>query len=540
MVCIQFNIIKITPIRILQQGKVILSNKLMIPSNQEISKYELYNPKLKKFSAYINEFSIQLKNRFNEQLLNFTNSTCQIMESIIDIKKQVRLSSSNASLIYFNQTTNNFNLGNLIFTFDPYNQTDKQYEIEIYCKTQSLIKELSYKIKVQSLICQLGEFNVLNGCLTCQSTQGFYSVTYNATKCSIFDKTKFEAITSNNIKLKPGYWRPHQESDLVNDCFKNIESCKGGWAVGDDICQIGHVGGLCEECDKQNTRGDGYYFKNDQFTCLNCSNFSINILSLVLITIWVFLSAFITLTSVQKTNQLFASLKLTQNFAHILFKMNINQESILLKLLLNYIWIFSVIFTFNIQFSFSFIFVNQMSDTSYFLTRNLDCEISQSFEIELIYIRVLGMFTLISLQIFVIQLTVNIFIMLTKGKFSSNISSITIIYLYVQNYAALINQLFSILAKREISNIDYVQGDVSLLFDSFNHQAWIYKLIFPISLLLFLNRSQNKLDSCKKRNFFDKIQFRRHIGYLFNEYNANSSFFGNGLNYGRKPLLQLF
>ncbi|CAD8120108.1 unnamed protein product [Paramecium primaurelia] len=90
MVCIQFNIIKITPIRILQQGKVILSNKLMIPSNQEISKYELYNPKLNKFSAYINEFSIQLKNRFNEQLLNFTNSNCQIMESIIDIKKQDR------------------------------------------------------------------------------------------------------------------------------------------------------------------------------------------------------------------------------------------------------------------------------------------------------------------------------------------------------------------------------------------------------------------------------------------------------------------
>ncbi|CAD8198200.1 unnamed protein product [Paramecium pentaurelia] len=425
MVCIQFNIIKITPIRILKQGKVILTNKLMIPSNQEISKYELYNPKLKKFSAYINEFSIQLKNRFNEQLLNFTNSTCQIMESIIDIKKQDRLSSSNTSLIYFNQTTNNFDLGMLIFNLDPYNQTDKQYKIEIQCKTQSLIKELLYKIKVQSLICQLGEFNVLNGCLTCQSTQGFYSVTYNATKCSIFDKIKFEAITSNNIKLKPGYWRSHQESDLANDCFKNIESYKGGWAVGDEICKIGHVGGLCEECDKHNTRGDGYYFINDQFSCLNCSNFSINILSLGLSI------SFYNIKQCIENQLTLCFIKTHLKFCSYPVQDEYKLRDYLIKVIAQlYLDIFCNLY-FQHSIFFFIYFVKQMNDTPYFLTRNLDCEISQSFEIELIYIRVLGMFTLISLQIFVIQLTVNIFIMLTKGKFSSNISSITIIYLYI-------------------------------------------------------------------------------------------------------------
>ncbi|CAK75413.1 unnamed protein product (macronuclear) [Paramecium tetraurelia] len=515
--------LKLSPYQIIQQGKEMMESKLMILSNQETSKYDLYNPKQNKFTSYISELSIQFKNRFNEQLLNFTNSTCQIIEQIFDIKKQTRLESINVSSIQFNQTTSKFDLGMLTFTFDPYNQTDKQYEIQIYCKTKNQIQELSYNIKVKSLLCQLGEFYVLNGCLTCQSKQGFYSVTYNATKCSIFDKTKFEAITSNSIDLKPGFWRPHQQSDLVNDCFKNIESCKGGWLVGDDICKTGYIGGLCEECDKHNIRGDGYYFKNDQSTCLNCSNVSINILSLILITAWVFLSTFITLASVEKTNQLFALFKLTQKFAHILFKMNL--KSILLKLFLNYIWIFSVIFTFNIQFSFSFIFVNQISDTSYFLTRNLDCELSQSFEIDLIYARIIMMLTLIALQIFIVQVVVNIISMLAMVKLRNNIISITLIYMYIQNYAALINQLFSILAKREISNIEYVQGDVSLLFGSSTHSAWMYKfalpisllfgLIIPISLLLFLYQN---------RQLFDKIPFRRHIGYLFNEYSINRSF----------------
>ncbi|CAK66333.1 unnamed protein product (macronuclear) [Paramecium tetraurelia] len=516
-------ILKLRPYLIIQQGKIIMENALMLPSNQEIAKYELYNPKQNKFTSYINELSIQFKNRFNEQLLNFTDSSCQIIELILDIKQKTTLQSNNISLIQFNQTKNNFDLGMLILTLDPYNQTGKEYQIQIYCKAKNQIEEMSYILKVKSLVCQLGEFYVLNGCLTCQSKQGFYSVTYNATKCSIFDKIKFEAITSNNINLKSGYWRPHFESDFVNECFKNIDSCKGGWVVGDEICKTGYIGGLCEECDKYNKRGDGFYFKNDNFTCWNCSDFSISILSLILITAWVFLSTLITLTSVENTNQLFTLFKLTQKFSYILFKLNL--KSIMSKLFLNYIWIYSVIFTFNIQFSFSLLFVNQVSDTSYFLTRNLDCKLSQSSEIELIYMRVLVMFILIALQIFIIQLSVSIFSIVAKVKLRNNLISITLIYQYIQNYAAIITQLFSILANREISQISYVQGDVSLLFESSNHQAWMYKFAIPVSLLIGLILPFFLLVFLyQKREQFDKISLRRHIGYLFNEYDNNRSF----------------
>ncbi|CAK76381.1 unnamed protein product (macronuclear) [Paramecium tetraurelia] len=518
------------PYKILQQGKPMITQILMIPSNQEMIKYTIYNLKNQNFITYLTEVSIQFKNRFNEQLLNFSNSTCQIVQSTIQVNTKT-VNQTNISLIYFDQTKNNFNLGTLIFTQDPYRQNEEEHVIQLYCKTQYQTQELLYNIKTKSLFCQLGEFYVQNGCSVCQSLQGFYSVTYNTSKCSIFDKIKFDEITSNNIKLKPGYWRPHFESDLAVICFKKLQSCQGGWIVGDDLCNTGYMGAICEECDKHNIRGDGYYFKNNEnFSCISCNQASINILSFIFIGIWTIFSTLITLRSVEKTNQLFTSLALSKKFPDLLFKLNLgkyqdfllDQESILLKLYLNYTWIFSLIFTFNIQFSFSFIFINTMNDTSYFMSRNLDCQLTQQFSLELIYTRVIVMLTLIIFLILIIQFGVNIFFIVKKVKFNDNILSITLLYGYIQNYASLINQLSSILAKRQISSINYVQGDVSLLFDSDNHQQWIYKfsipllsligLILPISLLCFLYI---------KRGILNKISLRRHFSYLFNEYRIN-------------------
>ncbi|CAD8154124.1 unnamed protein product [Paramecium octaurelia] len=510
------------PYKILQQGKPMITQTLMIPSNQEMSKYTIYNQQKQNFISYLIEVSIQFKNQLNEQLLNFSNSTCQVVQSIINLHTKT-VNQTNISLFYFDQMTNNFNLGTLILTQDPYKQYEEEHIIQLYCKTKYQTQELQYNIKTKSLFCQLGEFYVQNGCSVCQSLQGFYSVTYNTSKCSIFDKIKFDEITSNNIKLKPGYWRPHHESDIVVNCFKRFQSCQGGWIVGDDLCNTGYMGAICEECDKYNIRGDGYYFKNNEnLSCLSCVDTSLNFLSFILLGIWSILLTLITLRSVEKTNQLFTSLKLSQRLPHLLFKFNLDQESILLKLYLNYTWIFSVIFKFNIQFSFSFIFINTMTDTSYFMSRNLDCQLIQQMFPELIYTRVIVMLTFIIFQIALIQFGVNIFFIVKKAKLQGNILSITLLYGYIQNYASLINQLSSIQAKRQISSINYVQGDVSLLLDSYNHQQWIYYfaipllsligLILPISLLCFMYI---------KRGVLNKIPLRRHISYLFNEYKMN-------------------
>jgi len=62
---------------------------------------------------------------------------------------------------------------------------------------------------------------------------------------------------------------------------------------------------------------------------------------------------------------------------------------------LNYLWIFSGIFTFNINFSFSIDFINQASNTSYSMANNLDCYLSEIDKIELIYFKVIVILILI-------------------------------------------------------------------------------------------------------------------------------------------------
>ncbi|CAD8075937.1 unnamed protein product [Paramecium primaurelia] len=523
-----YQVLLLKPFNIISQDHYIQTNFLFVPSGQQILNFQLFNPQLFKYLNYITEFSIKFKNSRNEQQINFLNSACDIQQQIFDIKSQKIIESITISTISFNQQIKSFNLGSLQLSIDPYEQKDKIQEILIFCKTEYQEESLAYRMRVNSFLCQLGEFYVFSGCQKCQSEQGFYSVTYNTTKCSLFDKNRFEAITSNKIQLKPGYWRSSYITDNVELCYKDPSHCLGGWVVGDDLCFIGHIGGLCEECDRYNLRGDGQFFKNQQqLDCQQCEQLSKRLIAFFLISIWAIFSTLLTIRSVERTNQLYVQLKLYQNqkFVEILFKLQQDHESILLKLFLNYFWIFSLIFTFNISFSISLNIVKPSNDTSYFMANFFECLLAEIQGIELIYSRILVMFSIMVCQILIIFIGFQLLDILKFYKFYSRIISITVLYLYIQNYASLINQFFSILAIRRISDLNYIQGDVSLIYGSQSHISWIYGFVIPGSLLiglilplslfflLYINKDQHK-----------KINFRRHIGYLFNEYTQKNYF----------------
>ena len=53
----------------------------------------------------------------------------------------------------------------------------------------------------------------------------------------------------NRIKLKEYFWRPNYFSDNIELSDNKLENCKGGFDVGNSICQTGLIGALCEECD---------------------------------------------------------------------------------------------------------------------------------------------------------------------------------------------------------------------------------------------------------------------------------------------------
>ncbi|CAD8086012.1 unnamed protein product [Paramecium primaurelia] len=518
------------PYKIIEQGIPFFTQYLMIPSYQVINQYQIYSPFKIQYFSYIINFGVVLKNSLNEQLPNILNTKCILMNKTIYEESSNQVSEHKEQIILqFDQEKDYYDLGSLSFILDPYNQENKLLQIEISCQSSQQENSLNYVIQAKSLKCQLGEFYVNSGCQICSSSQGFYSVVYDATKCSIFDKTKFKNITENNIELIEGFWRPNYLSDQIEECFKNFQFCKGGWGQGNQICDLGHIGALCEECDIYNIRGDGKYFKNQQDSyCISCFGVQDSIIPFIAASIWSFISIIITLRSIEQSNLLFKSLKLQQRFSKIIFNLEQGHESFLIKMLLNYLWIFSVIFTFNIQFSFSFTFVDSASNTSYSMTNNLDCYLSENQSIKLIYSKIITMLVLMTFQFILIIMGFLIYNWYKKiGLSNFNLETISnsLLYLYVSNYGGLVKMYFSIVSKRDVSSQSYIQGDVSLLFGSQEHLIWIFSFVIPgigvFSLIIPLSLF---IVMYIKKDQHDNIKIRKHFCYLINEYNDRSYF----------------
>ncbi|CAD8067419.1 unnamed protein product [Paramecium sonneborni] len=537
---IQTNQMKLQPYKIIEQGQVREFNDLIIPSNQIIKNFEIFDLKQSRYKLFIENIHLYYKNSRNEILQNIFNSTCQVNQTIFTKSLSQIENQKKNQIFQFGNEKNYFDVSALEFTLDPFEQNYEYLQISIFCKFIEQENGLMYKINVKSIQCQLGEFYINEGCQICQSNQGFYSVTYNTTKCSIFDKTKFSNITANMIELLPGYWRPDNLSDFTEKCFKNQAFCQGGWFVGQNLCIPGHIGALCEECDIHNIRGFGNYFKNqwDQY-CYYCQDTWNDLLSLILIIFWAFLSIGLSLKSFNKSNILFAQLKLVRRYNKILFKLNQDHEGILIKLMINYLWIFSVIFTFNISFSFSFQFIEQTSNSSYSLASQLDCQLQKISKIPIIYLKLFTLITFIVSQFNIIFMASYWYSKRMKYKYDLSILTNTLLYLYIVNYAGLMKMLSSIVSVREISNILYIQGDVTLLFGNQSHKFWIYYFILPgliffgcvIPIIIFLFLLVN-------RNNIDQIKLRKHICFLLNEY-ENQSYFWEQIKQLKKALIIL-
>ncbi|CAD8198782.1 unnamed protein product [Paramecium pentaurelia] len=541
---IHYHHLVLKPYKIIEQGIPFLTQYLMIPSYQVINQYQIYSPFWIQYFSYIVNFGVVLKNSLNEQLPNILNTKCILINKTIYEEGSDQVSEHQEQIVLqFDQEKDYYDLGSLSFILDPYNQENKLLQIKISCQSSQQENSLNYVMQAKGLKCQLGEFYVNSGCQICSSSQGFYSVVYDATKCSIFDKTKFKNITENNIELFEGFWRPNYLSDQIEECFKNQKFCKGGWGQGNQICDLGHIGALCEECDIYNIRGDGKYFKNQQDSyCISCFGVKDSIIPFIAASIWSFISIIITLRSIEQSNLLFKSLKLQQRFSKIIFNLEQGHESFLIKMLLNYLWIFSVIFTFNIQFSFSFTFVDSASNTSYSMTNNLDCYLSENQSIKLIYSKIITMLVLMAFQFILIIMGFLIYNWYKKiGLSNFNLETISnsLLYLYVSNYGGLVKMYFSIVSKRDVSSQSYIQGDVSLLFGSKEHLIWIFSFVIPgISVFSLIIPLSLFIVMYIKKDQHDNIKIRKHVCYLINEYN-NRSYFWEVIKLIKKTIIIL-
>ncbi|CAD8212314.1 unnamed protein product [Paramecium pentaurelia] len=498
----------------------ILKQKLYLPTGIKLSEYEFFNYTSKLFSSI--QYSIELKayNHIKEEIIFLDETQCLISYENNDNDYKESLLSQ-YQIIVFNSTKQNYDLNELLIVHNPY---DDQKSIMLDIKCTCIVDDYHLQFPIETLKCQIGEYFYLGSCLRCDASAGYYSVAYNSTSCKRIDIKLINQTNGAMLQLQQSYWRPHLRSDLIERCQKYPSKCLGGWFPGEVSCSIGSIGALCEECDIYNIRGDGYFLNSGQKQCSFCGHLSVQIMLLLISSLWSSFLIIMTVKSTHNSLQKLAQLKLIYLKYQTLYTFSLDQTSILIKMSNNYFQILMVISSFQIDF-----FTNLrntlyfLGETSSFVTYQIDCTSSQIIKIPIIY----SHFILILLiPFFNFALSTAIYcisIMAKISKFSQTFIYTTIIYLYIYNQQSILNWGTSLISKREISGDEYIQASVYYYYNTQVHTNWLFKFIIPIvsflgilvPLLLLYYLYHHK------GNLYNK-NARSVLSYLVNEYSDQS------------------
>ncbi|CAD8154109.1 unnamed protein product [Paramecium pentaurelia] len=253
--------------------KFLNESFIYLPSGQKIGQYQLFSKKVNNYQNYNIQLKFYLVNNLEERIFQFDNETksCIVKQKQF-IGEQQQTVKYNDLIVDYDQEDQSFIFENLTIIFDPYSSQDSYLNLQMICQIQSN-DIIEYQLNVKTFPCQVGEYYYESQCLLCESSKGYYSLQPKAFYCLKIDPKMILKNTKNQIELYPSYWRPFSKSSLISICIRKPETCLGGWETGDDSCQVGSIGGLCEECDIYNIRGFGQYYQNNNFKCQYCSNF---------------------------------------------------------------------------------------------------------------------------------------------------------------------------------------------------------------------------------------------------------------------------
>ncbi|CAD8108038.1 unnamed protein product [Paramecium primaurelia] len=516
---------------------------LKLPSGQPIVAYEYFDYLTFNSIPYNYQFRIIALDKFKQQIKGLDNSYCYLKPQVFNISAQAEQLNIVFSLsfynISFNQTTGDYNLDNLVIYFNPNYSEDLVLRLFISCNSVSvpiyneeppylIDKTLeSYKIfvDIQTFPCQIGEFlnYTSGGCVICDAYKNEYSVELEAKSCSYKDDSKINSIKSSMIELKSDYWRPYYYSNIIEYCYHLPQNCKGGWLPGDVSCQLGHIGALCEQCDLYNIRGDGQFSVSQEFHCGNCDQISYNILLTILISLWTILSVLLSVSStVAMMKDFIRDIRLKAfGLSHSIKEAS---PAILIKIFTNYLQIIQAISTFKLEVPFNVLiiiqgFANPIGSMAY----SLDCFIVSFANIQIIYFKLIWSLIMAVIYLMFFFLLLGTAVSIKLIRLDVSYISTPFIYLFIYLQPNLIGQIISLLSYRKISNENWIQGNVSYLYNTNSHQQWIYSLCFP---LLFIISSF--IPCClwfglfKNKHQLNNISIRRIWGYLYNEYKNNA------------------
>ncbi|CAD8096842.1 unnamed protein product [Paramecium sonneborni] len=446
----------------------IKQNTIFLPSGTPIKQYKRFNQNKQELESQNLTLRIVALDDQYFKLNNLNNSKCSLEPFIVNIENNKIQENLNQQLISQNTVTfdpisNDYNLDNLIIYFDSKN-TNKTYlklvitcssiQIPIYDENNLIIQSFhnNYQlfVNINTLKCRVGQIKSLtdNSCHECDPNLDQYSNQLNLNKCYIRDEQSTISVTSFGLNLRQGFWRPYFDNNFIEECQNLRINCLGQWNFGDSSCYTGHIGALCEQCDIQNIRGDGYFSQAQQYSCGSCEDINYNIAQIIGFSIW---SLITIILSVKGANSV-------QNqqleLSNIIKNIYLIESPYLIKILTNYLQIISSLTTFKLNLPVNFFyFLNGVGNPIQQISYSLDCFLNNLTSLDIHYIRLIWQLILPCIYFTILLIIYSILIFVGYTKYKGPIVMTSVIYMYIYFQPSIIGQFIALISTRRISDI---------------------------------------------------------------------------------------
>ncbi|EAR88312.2 transmembrane protein, putative (macronuclear) [Tetrahymena thermophila SB210] len=156
-----------------------------------------------------------------------------------------------------------------IYLAQLYTLKESQYKIYNGCKEQGMEKVYLDKYSSTQFICQYCEQMEVSYYGVCQQCQVEY----------------FQQCYGNYSELKSSYWRSiySVEPQDIYYCSNNPSSCQGGSGIGNELCNEGHVGAQCLNCDLYGAYWNERFSNVGFFQCVKCNSISSNTIKIIVL-----------------------------------------------------------------------------------------------------------------------------------------------------------------------------------------------------------------------------------------------------------------
>ncbi|KAM3138145.1 hypothetical protein pb186bvf_009818 [Paramecium bursaria] len=482
----------------------------------------------------------QIFNKFEDQdvvflLLDDNNTVLNYQfNTISNMSSSLKNSISGEPTRNFDNTAQGFNYSNLIIFFDPYQNitldvtvTSKIVNIPVYYQYypyQLIGFDTGYSLqaRIRSVECAAGEaYSKIDGaCLPCSN--GTYVLEYKGL-CRQINADTMNNTYLNQISLFYAHWRPDYLNDKAEYCKNQPANCKGGYDSGNDLCQEGLIGALCEECDIYQVYWDTKYSMSAKYQCGLCSDSTTNIVMITVLSIWTVISTILSAKGNLEKMQMVMIYKIIQAFGWSSSQKASANIAVMMKIMNNHLQIISFLQTFQISVPQKAVdSVNTVSMPAKTIGNSLDCFlVSNTWGIPLIYFRIIWSLIMQVIYLAAILLILAIAVLTGKLYFKVQYIYIVCIFMFLLLQPDYVQQFMLLISSRNISGVNWIQANVSYQYDTFTHDQWVaafgvpglltWVLVLPLSFwyVIFQGAQQEKLDT---------LIYSTSWGFLYDEY----------------------